>query len=103
MSGRLVILNGASSSGKTTLARAIQADWPGLWLHFSIDGLVDALPPTLRGGDGLTFGLAGEVSAGTAFRRAEAAWMVGVAATVRAGISAVVDDVSLGGALSQGR
>ncbi len=35
--GKIVILNGTSSSGKTTVARLLQDLLPGLYLHLSID------------------------------------------------------------------
>lgn len=40
----IVILNGTSSSGKTTLARAFQELAPTIFLNFSIDSIFDALP-----------------------------------------------------------
>jgi chloramphenicol 3-O phosphotransferase len=39
-----VVLNGTSSSGKTTVARAFQERAPGLFLNFSIDSILYALP-----------------------------------------------------------
>lgn len=103
MSSQLIMLNGASSSGKTTLAHALQETLPGLWLHFGIDDLVKALPPRLLSDEGISFGSTGSVTVGTVFRQAEHAWMLGVVATVRAGVSVIVDDVFLGGAASQQR
>jgi chloramphenicol 3-O phosphotransferase len=43
--GVVVVLNGPTGSGKTTIARALlrQADQP--WLHLGIDALVDGLDP----------------------------------------------------------
>jgi len=98
-----MVLNGASSSGKTTLAQALQASLPGLWLRFGIDDLLEALPSGLLSGDGISFGSDGSVTVGAAFRQAERAWMLGLAATVRAGASVIVDDVFLSGAASQQR
>jgi len=48
MSGKILLLNGASSSGKTTLARALQAILPLPFWHYSIDHLLAAnvLPRT---------------------------------------------------------
>jgi chloramphenicol 3-O phosphotransferase len=41
----VVVLNGTSSSGKTTVARAFQELAPRLFLNFSIDSILYALPP----------------------------------------------------------
>lgn len=51
--GRIVILNGTPRSGKSSLARAIQADVPGTWLNLGVDGLIASLPPQLMPGIGL--------------------------------------------------
>ena len=40
----VVVLNGTSSSGKTTIARAFQELAPRLFLNFSIDSILQALP-----------------------------------------------------------
>jgi chloramphenicol 3-O phosphotransferase len=42
--GRVIVLNGTSSSGKTTLAKALQARLAGPWLGVGIDTVVFALP-----------------------------------------------------------
>jgi chloramphenicol 3-O phosphotransferase len=101
---QVIVLNGGSSSGKTGIARCLQAILPRPWLRLSVDDLVEALPPSLLGpGTGIGFGDQGEVTVGDAFREAEAAWRAGVAAMVRAGARVVIDDVFLGGAASQER
>ena len=41
----VVVLNGTSSSGKTSIARAFQNAAPGVFLNFSIDNILYALPP----------------------------------------------------------
>jgi chloramphenicol 3-O phosphotransferase len=41
----IVVLNGASSSGKTAIARAFQDLAPRLFLNVSIDSILYALPP----------------------------------------------------------
>ncbi|GAA3128959.1 hypothetical protein GCM10010521_14060 [Streptomyces rameus] len=100
----MIILNGGSSAGKSGIVRCLQAVLPDPWLAFGIDSLVDALPAKLRGPDGgIELATDGGVHVGPAFRALEAAWMEGVAATVRAGAKVVVDDVFLGGAASQDR
>lgn len=41
-----ILLNGTSSSGKTSLAEALQERLPVLFLNFSIDSILYALPPS---------------------------------------------------------
>src|ERR1044071_214555 len=41
----VVVLNGTSSAGKTAIARALQEIAPRLFLDFSIDSILYALPP----------------------------------------------------------
>jgi chloramphenicol 3-O phosphotransferase len=42
--GRIILLNGTSSSGKTTLVRALQDLLPDPWIEIGIDRFVFALP-----------------------------------------------------------
>lgn len=44
MNGQVVILNGVSSSGKTTLAKAIQKYGSDIWLHVAMDNFIAMLP-----------------------------------------------------------
>ena len=44
---RVLVLNGGSSSGKSTLARALQTALPGVWLRLGVDTLVEACPADL--------------------------------------------------------
>lgn len=53
MSGRIVILNGAPRSGKSTLAKAIQAQVPGSWINWGVDAFNATLPEALMPGIGL--------------------------------------------------
>jgi chloramphenicol 3-O phosphotransferase len=103
MATKIIVLNGGSSSGKTGIARCLQAILPEPWLRFGVDELIAALPPALTSSGGVTFGPAGEVSVGDGFRVAEAAWLAGIAAMARAGARVIVDDVFLSGAASQAR
>jgi chloramphenicol 3-O phosphotransferase len=41
---QVVVLNGGSSSGKSSIARVLQDLLPGLWLTFGTDVLAEALP-----------------------------------------------------------
>lgn len=101
---QVIVLNGGSSSGKSTIARCLQAVLPEPWLTFGIDDFVDSLPPALQESDtGIEVTADGGVSVGADFRRLEAAWTAGLAATARAGARVIVDDVFLGGPRSQER
>lgn len=51
--GRVVILNGAPRSGKTSLARAVQESVPGRWINWGVDTFNATLPPDLLPGIGL--------------------------------------------------
>jgi chloramphenicol 3-O phosphotransferase len=52
MTGRIVILNGAPRSGKTTIARAMQATEPG-WLNLGVDAVMTTTPEHWQPGIGL--------------------------------------------------
>lgn len=100
----MIILNGGSSSGKSGIARCLQATLADPWLAFGCDSFVDALPAKMRASDGgIVFAADGGVSVGADFRALEAAWMNGIAAMARAGARIIIDDVFLGGAASQQR
>ncbi|MGP3955876.1 chloramphenicol phosphotransferase CPT [Nonomuraea sp. 3N208] len=100
----MIVLNGGSSSGKSGIARCLQAVLPDPWLAFGVDSLIEAMPASMQGSDGgIEFAPDGGVSVGPLFRKLDAAWMEGVAATARAGAGVIVDDVFLGGAASQQR
>lgn len=52
--GTIVVLNGAPRSGKTTIARAMQATLPETWLNLGVDAFSDhVVPERLRPGIGL--------------------------------------------------
>jgi chloramphenicol 3-O phosphotransferase len=104
MATQVIVLNGGSSSGKSGIARCLQAILPQPWLHIGVDDLLDALPPALTDSNaGITFGPQGEIALGDDFRALEAAWLAGVAAMARAGARIILDDVFLGGVASQER
>jgi chloramphenicol 3-O phosphotransferase len=48
-SGRIILINGTSSSGKTTLVKGLQATLPDLWLEMGIDRFAYALPGRVLG------------------------------------------------------
>ena len=48
MSANLIVISGASGTGKSTLARALQeALLPEVWLHFSFDSILYCLPASI--------------------------------------------------------
>ena len=101
--GRVVILNGGSSSGKTTLARALQSALPDPWLLLGIDLLMWTLPPRMVGDpDGLTFE-GGVITRGGAFLSLYASFRHAVAALARSGTNVLLDDVMLDGSADQRR
>ena len=96
----VIFLNGGSSAGKSSIARAVQAARGEPWLTFGADTFVAALP--LVGG-GIEFGPAGEVVVGPEFRRLEETWMAGLAAMAAAGAHLILDEVLLSGGAGQDR
>jgi chloramphenicol 3-O phosphotransferase len=100
----VIVLNGGSSAGKSSIARCLQTVLPRPWLTLGIDDLLEAMPPPESGHDpGLTFDPAGAITVSSAFRPFEAAWFAGLAAMARAGVGVIVDEVFLGAAASQAR
>jgi chloramphenicol 3-O phosphotransferase len=99
----VIVLNGGSSSGKTTIAHRLQEMLPGIWLSLGVDDLIAALPASSGEDAPIALGANGSVLVRESFRRAEAAWWAGVAAIARSGVGVIVDDAFLGGAASQAR
>jgi chloramphenicol 3-O phosphotransferase len=101
---QVIVLNGGSSSGKSGIARCLQAVLPDPWLVFGVDTLIQAMPASSpMSATGIEFATDGEVVIGPEFRALEAAWIEGVVAMARAGARIVVDEAFLGGAASQER
>jgi chloramphenicol 3-O phosphotransferase len=100
----VIVLNGGSSSGKSSIARGLQALLPRLWLTLGIDTLLESMPLPSTGHDpGIAFAPDGDIAVAESFRLLERAWYQGIATMVRAGTRVIVDDVFLGGADSQAR
>lgn len=96
----VILLNGATSAGKSSLTRALQARLPKPYLHMGVDSFLAMLPPRLHDStDGVRFtrGGAGEVQlrlrpAGQALERA---FHRSVRAAVDQGLRVIVGDVLL--------
>jgi len=102
MKTQVIVLNGSSSSGKTTIARCLKAILPTAWISLSIDDLLRALPPSLMDSDaGIAFGEHGEITIGEGFREVTSGWLAGLTAMARGGTRIIYDDVFLSGAESQ--
>jgi len=100
----VIVLNGGSSSGKSGIARCLQAVLPDPWLALGVDTLIRAMPVSPRRSvTGIDFASDGAIILGPQFRTLEAAWIEGVAAMAHAGARIIVDEVFLGGAASQQR
>jgi chloramphenicol 3-O phosphotransferase len=101
---QVIMLNGGSSAGKTSIATCLQEILPAPWLRLGVDTLIDAMPQRLLNADaGIEFGADGSVRPGQDFRRLELAWMQGVAAMVHAGARVIIEDVFISGVESRNR
>ena len=105
---RVVILNGASSSGKTTLATAFrdqQAAVGDFWLLIGIDDFLSKIPTEWKSAgpdrgpfaaDGIRFEITREgpgVRVGSVGRQILRAYQAGVAAAAHIGLNVIVDEV----------
>ena len=101
---QVIVLNGGSSSGKSSIARALQGVLPGLWLTFGTDVLAEALPG--RGDDprsGLVLEPDGTVTVKPEFRAVEEIWYRGLGAMASRGAFLILDEVFLAGGAGQQR
>lgn len=88
--GRIIILNGAPRSGKSSIARAIQDSFEGVWLNLGVDAQNASLPERFRPGIGLRPG--GEMPAIEALvPQLYAALYDSIAAHSRNGLNVVAD------------
>ena len=97
------MLNGGSSSGKSTLTLALQRELPGVWLRFSVDPLVDASPPALLSPEGLDLADDGSVHVGDAFATVEDQWVAGLARMAESGARILYEDAFVSGPSAQRR
>ena len=101
--GRVILLNGGSSAGKTTLGRALQSAMPGPWLLLGIDLLIWTLPPEMiNDPEGLSVH-EGVITRGKLFMPLYEGFQYAVAALVRSGVDVLVDDLTLDGLVDQQR
>lgn len=101
--GHVVLLNGGSSAGKSTIGRKLQTSLHGTWLLTGVDVVIWTMPRELEySPDGFViengFFLRGEE-----FMRLFAAFQASVVAQAEIGVNVIVEDVFLEGALDQQR
>jgi chloramphenicol 3-O phosphotransferase len=99
--GRVVVLNGGSSSGKTAIARRLQAGLDGTWLVLGVDLFLWTLPSRLFA-DPAGFDVAdGVITRGEEFMRLYGAFQSATATLADSGVDILIDEVLLDGARDQ--
>ncbi|WP_298207929.1 hypothetical protein [Ferrimicrobium sp.] len=101
---QVIVLNGDLSSGKSSIARALQNIVSTVWLTFGVDALIKALPG--RDHDprsGLVFEADGSVTVKPKFRAVEGVWYAGPAFMAHNGVSLILDAVLLVGGVGHRR
>jgi chloramphenicol 3-O phosphotransferase len=98
VSGRVVLLHGTSSSGKTTVARAVQALSEEPWLRLGIDAFWGAIDERWmehgpRASDGFRWREDATIVPGPVGEQLAAGMRAAVAACARYGNDVLVDDV----------
>jgi chloramphenicol 3-O phosphotransferase len=110
MGSRIIYLNGPSSAGKSTLARALQERLAAPYLHLSIDALIEQMPAKLndwtgeRPAPGYSFqpivaadgSTVYRVVAGEYGRRIGPAFRAMVVALARCDQNLIIDDIAFG-------
>jgi chloramphenicol 3-O phosphotransferase len=96
--GRVVLLHGTSSSGKTTVARAVQALTEEPWLRLGIDTFWSAIDERWmehgpRASDGFLWREDATIVPGPVGERIAAGMRAAIAACARCGNDVLVDDV----------
>jgi chloramphenicol 3-O phosphotransferase len=100
----VIVLNGGSSSGKSSIAICLQTRLAGVWLRLGIDDLIRAVshgPSDPSAAGTLDFKPDGSIAVEPAFRAAQASWYEGLATIARAGTGVILDEVFLDAGDSQ--
>jgi chloramphenicol 3-O phosphotransferase len=107
----VIVLNGGSSAGKSSLARSLQELLDRPWVVLGTDVLLSALAPSLVGDAAprrgrrplLTYGADGAVHVDSSLRPVETAWLAGIVAMAKAGLGVILEEVLLDGGAGQRR
>jgi chloramphenicol 3-O phosphotransferase len=105
MAGRIVLLNGVGSAGKSSIAKALQKITTAPFLHVAMDAFIDMMPEAMfEDVDGLTFKTlqedgkpSVEITTGPVAARVFLGMRFAIAEMARRGNNLIVDDVLLGG------
>ena len=101
--GRVLILNGGSSAGKTTLGRKLQSMLTGPWLLLGIDLFLWMLPAEMISSpEGISVH-EGVITRGSRFVDLYSAFQEAVATLARNGVDLILDEVTLESAADQAR
>ncbi|HEY1708832.1 MAG TPA: hypothetical protein VGG10_11255 [Rhizomicrobium sp.] len=100
---KIVLLNGAGSAGKTSIAKAIQARASSIFLHVQMDAFLDMMPQrTLGKPEGLTFEMVERdgkpfviLTSGPELERTLRGMRHAIAAMAEQGCHMVIDDVMI--------
>jgi chloramphenicol 3-O phosphotransferase len=101
--GRVVVLNGGSTAGKTTLGRKLQSSLDGTWLLLGVDLMLWMMPPELVSDPKGISTDDGVITRGSRFMRVYAGFQQAVATLARNGMDVLIDEVTLDGAADQRR
>jgi chloramphenicol 3-O phosphotransferase len=101
---QVIVLNGTSSAGKTSIGRCLQSMLRTPWLLLGIDDLTRAVPDKgIDDGTLLHVSETGQVEVGPGWRSLEASWYTGIATIAASGTGVIVDEVFLDGGAGQRR
>jgi chloramphenicol 3-O phosphotransferase len=109
MTAKIILLNGAGSAGKSSIAKALQAMTLAPFLHVQMDAFLEMLPETLQDhAPGFTFETGWQdvkpcvaIEAGPVGHRAMLGMRHAIAAMAGQGNNLIVDDVMLGDEMAQ--
>lgn len=100
----IIVLNGGSSAGVTTIARKLQGVLPDVRLLLGVDAFLDSLPDwTIRKDVGIRFGADGTIDVGDDYRAREDQWYAMLAQFAGTAQPLILDEVLLRGAEGQDR
>lgn len=101
---QVIVLNGTSSSGKTSIARCLQSMLTTPRLLLGIDDLTRAAPDKgINDGTLLRVSETGHVEIGPGWQSLETSWYIGIATIAAHGTGLIVDEVFLDGGAGQER